>query len=146
MQRLDRICENKPAKLPDSKAAYAYFSRRQNLAGLFTTSRSRSPAVAGNASTVEALSSSFLFGNQLGHIHQSTLFRGAPKCCDARLDRPSFPLPMILPEDMGIVGQQGFEYRRVQSRVTVSHRNRRPQVCLRLPPLTLPNMQFGSVP
>jgi hypothetical protein len=37
VQRLDRICENKPAKLPDSKAAYAYFLRWQNLAGLFTT-------------------------------------------------------------------------------------------------------------
>jgi Protein of unknown function (DUF3738) len=34
VHRLDRICHFKPAKLPDSKATYAYFSRWQIWAGL----------------------------------------------------------------------------------------------------------------
>ena len=63
----------------------------------------------------------------------------------ARFDGASLPATMVFAEDMRIVGQQGFEYSRVQSRVAVSRRNRRPQVCLRLPPLTLPGTQCGSL-
>jgi hypothetical protein len=51
---------------------------------------------------------------------------------------------MICAEDMRIAAQQGFEFSRVQSRVTVSRRNHSSQVCFGLAPFTLPNMQLRS--
>src|ERR1019366_9650605 len=78
------------------------------------------------------------FGEQFANIHKSIgQCTGLNGGC-ARLDGASLPSAMIFAEDMRIAAQHGFEYSRVQSRVTVSRRNRSSQVCFGLAPFTLP--------
>src|ERR1035438_9018408 len=84
------------------------------------------------------------FGEQFANIHNSIgQFTGLKGGC-ARLDGASLPPAMIFAKDISIAAQQGFEHSRVQSRVTLSRRNRSRQVCFGLAPFTLPDIQLSS--